>query len=372
MKHIYLFTFLLFILSSLKGQTVAITNSSPINIIDNNKASLYSSNITVSGLTGNIASVSVTINNFSHSAPGDVAIALQAPNGTAMIIQEGFWGSTPASSLTYMISDLGTSQVGFWDFPATGTVKPSANSVPLPSFDAPGPLSSYTNPGPSNLGTATMTSTFGGLVGNGVWKLWVMDIASGDAGVIAGGWTLTINPTTPLPVHISKFDANCLSGDKVEVSWTTQNEENTSIFVIQSSTDGTYFEKVKELSAAGNSNMEINYKVSIPQLSSKQFIRIRSEDLDGKYTYSNVLNVDCSVKQDISVSPNPFSGSFYLNNPNGDYITYKVLDLNGRVMLSGSTHSNKQSIDLADLAIGMYYLQTRINNQEKTLKLFNR
>lgn len=371
MNKIYTLIFLISLSIGATAQSLNYSNNANINIIDNAKAAVYSSDITVSGAPLAITDIAVTVNGLTHTTPGDVAIAVQAPTGQAMIIQNGFWSSFPATGITYMISDLGAAQPGQFDLPSSGTFKPAALGTTLPSFDSPGPGSVYSNPGPAMAGTATFASVFGGLNPNGVWKLWVIDISAGGSGNISNGWTLNINPTTPLPVDMTDFSATCLTQEQIEVSWITHNEENTKSFVVQSSSDGSFFNDTKEINAAGNSNIEMKYSLLIPHLYNKQFVRIKSIDLNGQFDYSNVLEVNCSNELPITISPNPFTTMFYLNNPSADFIQYQVIDLNGRVLQDGKTTSIKERINLGDAARGMYYLKTIRNNQSTTLKLFN-
>lgn len=371
MKKIYSLIFICCLGFGVQAQTINYTNGTNINIADNSTATLYSSDIQVSGAPSTITDIAITLNGFTHSVPGDVAIAIESPSGQAMIIQDGFWSSFPASNLTYMLSDIGGSQPGQFDLPSSGTFKPTANSSSLPSFDLPGPGMTYANPGPSNAGTATFASVYGGSNPNGVWKLWIIDISAGGMGNISNGWTLTINPTVPLPVDLSGLSATCMANEQIEVSWITHNEENTKSFVIQSSSDGSFFNDDKEIKAAGNSNMEMKYSVLIPHKYEEQFVRLKSVDLNGQFDYSNVMEVNCSNDLPITVSPNPFTGSFYLNNPGAEFVQYEVIDINGKVLQSGRTTSIKEKIDLAEAAKGMYYLKMIKNNQSTTLKLFN-
>jgi subtilisin-like proprotein convertase family protein len=202
-KLAFLFTTLGLLLGmglAARAQTT-FTNSSSITINDDNVATPYPSNITVSGLGNVIAStptsVSVRLNNVSHTCPDDIAIALVGPTGAAFRLQDGAGDGNCADlvNVSYSLRDSAAAllpNAGVW---TAGTYKPTAYyASPLNAdFPTPGPGTTYNSPGPD--GTSTLQATFGGTNPNGIWKLYVLDASPQDAGAIAGGWSLTITTT---------------------------------------------------------------------------------------------------------------------------------------------------------------------------------
>lgn len=369
MKHLYLFLSFLFIGTISYAQTVSFSNTSAITIVDNSTASAYSSDVMASGVTGTVTSVGVIIRNFTHGAPADVAICLEGPSGQKILIQEDMWGA-PANDITYMISDLGSSQVGIWDLPSNGTYKPTANSA-LVSFNAPGPGATYDNPGPGAAGNATMSSVFGGTNANGLWKLWIVDVSGGDAGTINGGWELVINPNSVLPVTLADFSTNCESGNILNVGWTTYDEQNSKDFTIQVSPDASFFEDAEVIKASGNSQIEMTYKASIAMPYAKTFVRLKLTDLNDQVTYSKVLEANCSTSLPIDIRPKLVNeGYFIIDNPNGDFIQFELVDLNGKVIVKGNTKSIHHRLDLgANVVSGMYVLHIQTPKGVQDFKL---
>lgn len=171
-------------------------NPAAITINDAAVASPYPSNITVSGMglvpfTPN--AVQVRLNNWHHTFADDVGIVIVGPTGAALMLQDGAGGDTTTQgTITYTISDSGAAQLpGSGTWPA-GTYKPANYYSPADSFPAPGPGTTYNDPGPASGGTATFQSTFGGTNPNGVWRLYVVDFVEGDSGAIDNGWSLTL------------------------------------------------------------------------------------------------------------------------------------------------------------------------------------
>jgi hypothetical protein len=174
------------------------TNPAPIVINDIGAGTPYPSALNVTGLAGTVTSVKVTLNSFSHSFPDDVGIVLKGPTGAALLIQDGAGDDPDMNNVTYTIADSGAAVLPNLTAWATGTYKPTTYYIG-DSFPAPGPLTAYGSPGPTGGGTATFASTFNGTGPNGTWSLFVADFASGDTGVITGGWTLEITAITGDP-----------------------------------------------------------------------------------------------------------------------------------------------------------------------------
>jgi hypothetical protein len=75
-----------------------------------------------------------------------------------------------------------------------------------------------------------------------------------------------------------------------------------------------------------------------------------------EYECSPITNTkDLTSSHQISISPNPSNGIFYLSNNNLESISFQVFTTNGQKVHSGKT--NNQQIQLSHLSSGMYLLQ---------------
>jgi subtilisin-like proprotein convertase family protein len=173
------------------GAPQTFTNSSYNEISDTTiRATPYGSAINVSGLTGVISKVTVTLNNFSHQSTQDPQLLLVSPNGSSVVLMAGagFSGQTVNSTITF--DDAAALLPSNGPIP-TGTYRPGV-------FFLSGPLSSYDtfpNPAPSQP-YGSQLSVFNNFSPNGLWTLYVLDRFRGASGSIAGGWSLNIT-TTP-------------------------------------------------------------------------------------------------------------------------------------------------------------------------------
>ena len=70
-------------------------------------ANPYPSNIIAGGLTGTVTNVRVTLNNFSHTFPGDVDVLLVGPGGQKFTVVSDVIGGTDAVNITWVLDDAG-------------------------------------------------------------------------------------------------------------------------------------------------------------------------------------------------------------------------------------------------------------------------
>ncbi len=71
----------------------------------------YSSDIEVSGLTGVVTAITVTINNLSHNQPDDLDMLLIAPNGRSFHFWSDVGGTNAATGVTITISNSGATHL---------------------------------------------------------------------------------------------------------------------------------------------------------------------------------------------------------------------------------------------------------------------
>jgi extracellular elastinolytic metalloproteinase len=149
-------------------------------------ADLYPSTVAVSGVTGTVSKVTVSLLGFNHTFPGDVDVLLVGPGGQNLILMSDAGGGTDAVNANLTFDDaaetIGATVV-------SGTFSPT-NIGTGDSFPAPAPQGTY--PDPQRL------SVFNGLDPNGTWSLFVVDDAGSDVGNISGGWSLSVTTTDPV------------------------------------------------------------------------------------------------------------------------------------------------------------------------------
>ena len=177
---------------------------SPADRVSNNAgtdpgvpSSNYPSPIVVSGLTGTVSKVTVTL-AITSTFPDDIDILLVGPTNAKSLVISDAGGSGDHTNVTYTFDQ--TAATAFPDGGTTvitpGTYKPAnylGLATPEPSgqdnFPGGGGLASYT----ADLGV------FNGTNPNGTWNLYVVDDQVLDVNSLPGGWSIDITTAGGTP-----------------------------------------------------------------------------------------------------------------------------------------------------------------------------
>lgn len=156
-----------------------------------------------------------------------------------------------------------------------------------------------------------------------------------------------------LPLELLALSAE-LQGQDGLLKWTTAWETDTDFFEIEHSTDGRSFKVLGQITAAGTSQYELDYRFLHRQLSIGQHLyRLRMVDLDGSWTHSPIVQLSVNSKGPrLAAYPNPTSGMLQLSGAPDDVEIY-LYDSSGRQV---GSFQNVQQLDLQPYADGIYWL----------------
>jgi len=166
----------------------------------------------------------------------------------------------------------------------------------------------------------------------------------------------TIVVTTPLPVAFGAFDVKA-NGCSADLTWSTTFERNNDFFEVERSNNGTRFEVVGKVKAAGNSSSLTEY--SFTDKSAKQghnFYRIRQIDLDKRNatTHVNQVKLEC-IGSGIAIYPNPADNVFYIKGLTNKS-TVEVVNVLGQIVLTKQTENALEGVSIASLPAGAYQI----------------
>ena len=228
--------------------SVQFCNTTPISItgsLSQGPASPYPSNITVSGLTGVVSNITVTLNSIQHNFGRDIDSLLVSPDGRKFVIMADVGQANGLDNpVTLTLSDSGAALISnqFAQIPS-GVYKPTNyNDIGVNDtdfFNSPAPDGPHFQPPPT--GSASFGSVFNGANPNGTWSLYVMDDASSNSGSIAGGWCLDITTAPPqngqFQFGLSGYNAN--AGSTANVSVTRTNGTAGAVTINYAANGGT-------------------------------------------------------------------------------------------------------------------------------------
>jgi subtilisin-like proprotein convertase family protein len=176
-------------------------------------ATPYPSPIAVSGLSGTVTAVTVTLNGVSHTFPDDIGVLLVGPAGQSVMLMHDVGADLNISGISLTFDDAAAGSLPNSTQIAAGTYKPTVGTAAM-SEGLTGPPPAPAPPAP----TGTAMSVYNGTSPNGTWNLFVYDDTSTDSGSISGGWTLNI--TTNAPTITSFNPTSGLVGTSVTITGT--------------------------------------------------------------------------------------------------------------------------------------------------------
>jgi hypothetical protein len=170
--------------------------------------------------------------------------------------------------------------------------------------------------------------------------------------------------SSPLPVLLSELRAQP-QGQSVKLTWKTLTETNSKGFEIQRSANAAQWQDIGYVQAAGNSTSERNYAYLDAKPSNGViYYRLKQIDLDGRLSFSNVVNTRFSATGVLTLSPNPATQFVEINGLEKGEV--RVMDANGRVMINQAVNGNT-NVNISGLTKGLYFFEV-ISGKEKTIK----
>lgn len=172
------------------------------------------------------------------------------------------------------------------------------------------------------------------------------------------------NNCTTVPLKLESFTGKD-GGCNTLLNWKTGIEFNVKNIEIEGSEDGNIFSKVGKVSPKGSDS---KYSF-ITANTSGGFFRLKINDLDGYYEYSNIIHINSSCNKSYNlISPNPTSGEIKIASlKNSDQIL--IVDMLGKIIKKFNAPANTK-LNVQCLPLGIYILQIfNSGNRKASLKL---
>lgn len=174
----------------------------------------------------------------------------------------------------------------------------------------------------------------------------------------------------PLPIELGSFTATKRNSTGL-LEWVTLQESNTDRFIIEKSYDGSVYQSIGEVKAAGNSTITQNYRFTDVQLMNGiNYYRLKIVDINGAISYSPIRLLTVAGNEAIiTLYPNPVKKGILYINTSVNCRRVDITDVSGRLMKSVNTAGTRQIIPLHQFAKGTYVVTVITDNGKKTEKV---
>ena len=188
-----------------------------------------------------------------------------------------------------------------------------------------------------------------------------LDITNGASRIITAPVWYSRNDAIVLPISLGAFSVKKLN-KSVQLNWSTEQESNSSHFIIERSADGRNWNSIGTIAAAGYSNNHIDYGYyDNAPLNGFNYYRLQLVDRDGKAQFSPVRNIYFDDPLGVIISPNPAKDFINIavsaNNNNTASITIGIIDMSGKMIYQQQTNRSSLQVNTSALNKGMYFVK---------------
>jgi Secretion system C-terminal sorting domain len=192
-------------------------------------------------------------------------------------------------------------------------------------------------------------------------------------------WIVKLSADVTLPLQLISF-TGILENNTIKLNWQSTNQINTADFIVERSNNNVNnFSAISKVNAQNTFALTNSYKYTDDALlQGINYYRLKMEDKDGKFTYSNVVKINYTNDNatTIIISPNPFSNSttisFTLSQ--SQKVSAGIFDDAGRLIKNITdaqmeAGSHQLTWNAAGVANGTYYLRFNAGHYAETKKI---
>jgi len=189
-----------------------------------------------------------------------------------------------------------------------------------------------------------------------------IDITNGTSRIVTSPiwYTRADASGGPLPVNLNSFVVQKI--DKVaKISWSTEQESNSSHFVIERSVDGRTWTSIATVTAAGFSSNRLEYTTyDNAPMRGINYYRLKQVDKDARYEYSDIKKALFNSNYTVEITPNPakdFINLYIAKSNTRQLATIQVLNAEGKTVYKTTSPQSHVQINTAGMGKGLYFVK---------------
>jgi hypothetical protein len=183
-----------------------------------------------------------------------------------------------------------------------------------------------------------------------------------------------------IPVELTSFTAEVNNNGNVVLSWSTATETNNHMFEIERRAEDNQYFTIGYVEGHGTTTEPQNYTYVDKTVEiGKYYYRLKQMDFDGRYEYSNEIEVDVYGVLTFNLEqnyPNPFnpSTSIMYSVPEAGNIKLSVYNIVGEevaVLINGYSEAGSFDVtfDASNLPSGVYLYKLQSASSVQTRKM---
>jgi zinc-dependent metalloproteinase lipoprotein len=186
------------------------------------------------------------------------------------------------------------------------------------------------------------------------------------------GQYVIVEQAAILPLQWGTFTGS-LENNAVALKWTTYNEINNKEFEVQRSTNASEFISIGTVKALNKSENNYLFNDGKIAVGNRYSYRLKQIDLDGKSSFSNIVNINYFNKdKSVLLYPNPLESklNIQLNNFNNNKFEIEINDVLGKKMYQNlNIQTNTIEVNTASWTKGVYFVQIKSSNGIELFKV---
>jgi len=182
----------------------------------------------------------------------------------------------------------------------------------------------------------------------------------------------TTGSNNTLPIELISFEAEVKNEKHIELNWLTATEHNNDYFTIERSENGFDWSDISRIEGSINSSSIISYStIDYEPLKGHSYYRLKQTDIDGQYSYSNIVTVNFDQNNILYAYPNPTNGILTIVGARKSLEKIKIFNAIGADISSQLIFrrmgEEKMEVDLSEFKMGFYFIKSE-NFSLKVLK----